>query len=107
MKIGPRCSARCAKQARSFARARLPRCPRASRFPDSTEGSPIDPRILEIPERSREALQPNTRGPMAKRSYFCSLIVLALISISAVFSAAQNNSQTQVIRVEVNLVQLN
>jgi VWFA-related protein len=44
---------------------------------------------------------------MAKRSYFFSLIVLALISISAVFTAAQNNAQTDVIRVEVNLVQLN
>jgi VWFA-related protein len=44
---------------------------------------------------------------MAKRSYFCSLIMLALISVSAVLAAAHNRAQNQVIRVEVNLVQLN
>ncbi|MGB6431487.1 MAG: VWA domain-containing protein [Candidatus Acidiferrales bacterium] len=44
---------------------------------------------------------------MAKRSYACSLILLTLISVSAVLMAAQDTSQNQVIRVEVNLVQLN
>jgi Ca-activated chloride channel homolog len=44
---------------------------------------------------------------MAKRSYACSLILLTLISASAAVIAAQDASQNQVIRVEVNLVQLN
>src|ERR1700690_3281877 len=44
---------------------------------------------------------------MAKRTYSCILILSGLISISAALAAAQDSPQNEVIRVEVNLVQLN
>jgi Ca-activated chloride channel homolog len=44
---------------------------------------------------------------MAKRTYACILILSALISVSAMFAGAQTGPQNQVIRVQVNLVQLN
>ncbi|MGB6544361.1 MAG: VWA domain-containing protein [Candidatus Acidiferrales bacterium] len=44
---------------------------------------------------------------MAKRAYSCSLILLALIAMSAALTSAQNTAPSEVIHVEVNLVQLN
>ena len=47
-KIGPRCSARCGKPERSFARARLLRCRRAALFPDFRRFSGAD-EIFRMP----------------------------------------------------------